>query len=147
MQGIKRKIVYVGVYEALAIAVTSLGLSAGSSFSLDHAGVAAVLASTTAITWNLIYNVLFEAIEARLQLQGRGLLNRVLHAIGFEGGLLLVLVPLFAWWLDVSFWRSLSLNIGLTLFFMSYMFVYNWVFDKIFGLPASVQSESEPQHG
>lgn len=145
MQGIKRKIVYVAIYEALAVAVTSLGLSTGSDSSLEHAGVAAVLASTSAITWNLIYNVIFEAIEARLQLQGRGLLNRIVHAIGFEGGLLLVLVPLFAWWLDVSLWRSLGLNIGLTLFFMSYMFVYNWAFDKIFGLPASVQTESSAQ--
>lgn len=140
MQGIKRKVIYVAVYEAIAIMVTSLGLSAGSDSALDHAGVAAIMASVTAITWNLTFNVLFEHIEARLQLHGRGLINRLIHAIGFEGGLIVVLVPLFAWWLDVSLWRSLSLNIGLCLFFMTYMFVYNWVFDRVFGLPSSVQT-------
>jgi uncharacterized membrane protein len=35
---------------------------------------------------------------ARQAVRGRSLRRRVAHAIGFEGGSVFTLVPLFAWW-------------------------------------------------
>jgi uncharacterized membrane protein len=29
-----------------------------------------------------------------------------MHAIGFEGGLVVMLVPLFAWWLGIGLWEQ-----------------------------------------
>jgi uncharacterized membrane protein len=51
----------------------------------------------------------------------------------------LVLVPLFAWWLDISLWEALVLDIGLLLFFMVYTYIFSLAFDRVFGLPASAQ--------
>jgi hypothetical protein len=48
-----------------------------------------------------------------------------------------MLVPFFAWWLEVSLWQAFVLDLGLLLFFLVYTFVFNWVFDRVFGLPAS----------
>ncbi|MNO07797.1 Bacterial Transmembrane Pair family protein [compost metagenome] len=56
-----------------------------------------------------------------------------------EGGLVLILVPLFAWWFEVSLWQAFLMDVGLLLFFLVYTFVFNWAFDQIFGLPASAQ--------
>ena len=69
----------------------------------------------------------------------RSVARRVAHAIGFEGGLAAILVPVFAWWLQVSLWQALWMDLGLLLFFLVYTFVFNWTFDRVFGLPVSAQ--------
>ncbi|WP_312379224.1 chlorhexidine efflux transporter, partial [Pseudomonas oryzihabitans] len=48
---------------------------------------------------------------------------------GFEGGLILVLVPLAAWWLSISLWQALLLDLGLILFFLPYTLAFNWLYD------------------
>ncbi|MCS0611595.1 PACE efflux transporter [Massilia kyonggiensis] len=135
MQGIQRKIVYVALYEAIAIASTTAGLAGLADHDAGAAGIAAVLASATAVVWNLVYNTLFEAWEARQARRGRSLLRRVVHAIGFEGGLVLAIVPMFAWALQTSLVDAFLLDIGLVVFFVLYSFAFNWAFDLVFGLP------------
>ena len=137
MQGIQRKIVYVTLYEALAILSASIGLAWMSGQGLGHAGVLAVIASAVAVVWNLGFNWLFERWESRQAVRGRSLRRRVAHAIGFEGGLATILVPVFAWWLGIGVWEALMMDIGLLLYFLAYTFFFNWGFDRVFGLPAS----------
>lgn len=137
MQGIKRKVVYVSLYELIAIGITSFGLAKLAGQELGHASIAAVASSAIAVLWNLAYNTLFEYWEARQTVRGRSLLRRVAHAIGFELGLVIMLVPLFAWWLQVSLWQAFVLDLGLIAFFLAYTFVFNLAFDRLFGLPAS----------
>ena len=48
-----------------------------------------------------------------------------------------MLVPLFAWWLDISLWNAFVLDLGLIVFFMIYTYLFNLLFDRIFGLPSS----------
>lgn len=137
MQGIRRKVVYVTLFELIAIAISSTGLAAGSGASVQHAGVAAIASSVIAVVWNLAYNTAFEHWEARQTVRGRSFKRRAAHAIGFEVGFIVTLVPLFAWWFGISLQHALALEIGLALFFLLYTFVFNWAFDKVFGLPAS----------
>jgi len=139
VQGIKRKVVYITLYEIIAIAMSTAGLALLSGNEVAHASVAAVAASAIAVIWNLVYNTLFERWEARQAKRGRSVLRRVAHAIGFEGGLVVTLVPLFAWWLNITLWQAFVLDLGLIVFFLVYTFVFNLAFDKIFGLPASAQ--------
>lgn len=139
LQGPLRRVVFVTLYELIAIAVSSLlfmaiGQGAGAS------GAMAVAASVIAIVWNLTFNALFERWEARQRVKGRSVLRRVVHAVGFEGGLALVLIPLMAWWFGVSLWEATLMEAGLLLFFLVYTYVFNWTFDRVFGLPASAQS-------
>ncbi len=133
----RRRILYVTVYEIIAIAVATWGLASLTGQSAEHSSVVAVAASAIAVAWNLVFNTLFERWESRQSVRGRSIARRVAHAIGFEGGLVLFLVPLFAWWFDVSLWQALVMDIGLMVFFLCYTFVFNWGFDRVFGLPAS----------
>jgi len=71
--------------------------------------------------------------------RGRTVWRRMVHAVGFEGGLVFTLVPLFAWWFGVSLWQAFVMDLALIVFFLVYTFVFNWVFDRVFGLPASAQ--------
>lgn len=139
MQGIWRRVVFVGLYEGIAIACTSFGMAAvtGGGETLGSASLVAVGCSMVAIAWNLIFNMLFERWEAGRTQRGRGLWRRVAHAIGFEGGLAVLLIPLVAFGLGISLIQAFWLDLGLLGFFLVYTFVFNWAFDKIFGLPAS----------
>ena len=137
MQGLKRRVVYISLYEGIAIVVASVGLALMSGQGLGHSGVLAVIASVIAVLWNLSFNWLFERWESQQAVRGRSVRRRIAHAIGFEGGLVAFLVPAFAWWLNVSLWEALLMDLGLVVFFLVYTFVFNWAFDAIFGLPAS----------
>lgn len=142
MQGMKRKIVYVSLYEGFAIVAASLGLAGMSGQGMQTAGALAVAASVVAVVWNLVFNTLFERWEARQTVRGRSLARRVAHAVVFEGGLVLFLVPLMAWWFDTTLWQALVMDLGLVVFFVAYTFVFNWVFDRVFGLPAAAMGEA-----
>lgn len=137
MQGAKRRVVYVGLYEVIAIVLSAILLEWMSGAGAAESLGLAVAASAVAIIWNLAFNSVFERWEARRKQQGRSLGVRILHAIGFEGGLLIFLIPLVAWWYDVSFWQALLMDMGLLIFFLVYTFVFTWAFDRVFGLPAS----------
>ncbi len=111
---------------------------------LGHSGMLAVVASVVAVLWNLAFNAMFERWESRQAVRGRSVRRRIAHAIGFEGGLIAFLVPLFAWGLGVSLWQALVMDLGLVVFFLVYTFVFNWAFDRVFGLPASAMGEPQP---
>jgi uncharacterized membrane protein len=61
----------------------------------------------------------------------------MMHAIGFEGGLVIFLVPMIALTLRVALTEAFLMDIGLTVFFLVYAYIFNLIFDAIFGLPAS----------
>jgi uncharacterized membrane protein len=139
VQGIKRKIVYAGSFEVIAVAISSTLLKLLSGSPVLYAGAAAVASSAIALLWNLVYNSLFERWEARQARKGRSFVRRAAHALGFEAGLVVMLVPLFAWVLDVTLQASLLYNLGMIVFFLVYAFLFNLAFDRLFGLPLSAQ--------
>lgn len=127
------------LYEAFAVAAVGPGLSwlfhqhASSTFGL------AVLMSTVALAWNYVFNSLFERWEARQALTGRSLARRIAHGLGFEGGLVVWLVPLMAYWLDTTLLKAFVADLGVLAFFFVYAIAFTWCFDRVFGLPASAQ--------
>ncbi len=139
MQGVWRRVVYISLYEVLAIALAGLGLMLMSGESLLASGVLATATSAVAVVWNLVFNSLFERWEARQPVKGRSVKRRVAHAVVFEAGLVLMLVPLIAWWLGIGLWQALVMDLALVVFFLVYTFVFNWAFDAVFGLPASAR--------
>lgn len=139
LQGVRRRVLYVTLYELIAIVVATLGLAVLTGQSAAHSGVASVAASVIAVVWNLLFNWAFERWEARQAVRGRTVWRRMAHAVGFEGGLVFTLVPLFAWWFDVTLWQAFVMDLALIVFFLVYTFVFNWGFDRVFGLPASAQ--------
>jgi uncharacterized membrane protein len=140
VQGIKRKIVYVISFEVIAIALASTLLRLFSDSPVVTAGITAAASSAIAMAWNYVYNLLFEAWEARQARKGRSFLRRAVHAIGFEAGLVTILIPLFAWLLEVDLLTAALLNAVMIVFFLVYAFVFNLLFDRVFGLPLSAQA-------
>ena len=65
----------------------------------------------------------------------RGFRLRAVRTILFEAGFIIVSVPGIAWWLSLSLANALAMDLGLTLFYIGYTYVYNWVYDRIFPYP------------
>nr|WP_040329242.1 PACE efflux transporter [Acidovorax delafieldii] len=137
MQGPWRRVIYVTLYELIAIGAATVGLAQLTGQGAGHSSVVAAAASAIAVVWNIVFNWAFERWESRQAVRGRSVARRAAHAIGFEGGLVFTLVPLFAWWFGISLWQAFVMDLGLIVFFLCYTFVFNWVFDRVFGLPAS----------
>ncbi|BEL74530.1 MULTISPECIES: PACE efflux transporter [Serratia] len=137
MQGVKRKLVYVTAYEIIGMAISALGLALLSGHAPSSTGPLAVVITTIAVSWNFIYNYLFEWWESRQASRTRTLKRRILHAVGFQLTLVVYLIPLIAWWMGITLWQALLLDMALIVIIPCYTFLFNWAFDKLFGLPAS----------
>jgi uncharacterized membrane protein len=137
LQGWKRRLVYVLLFESLAITCTSTGLSILARSDLGHAGIMGLTCSAIAVIWTWIFNSLFEQWESRQVIRGRSALRRLAHALGFEGVLLIVFVSLFAWWFSISLWEAFLMDAALFIFFLAFTYLFNWAFDTVFGLPES----------
>lgn len=139
MQGKARKIVQAILYEAIAVACVAPALALMFDAGMAHSTVLSLLMSGIALSWNMAFNWAFERWEASRAQRQRTLWRRFLHALGFEGGLVVLLLPLVAYWLDISLWQALLTNLALFAFFFVYAFVFQWAFDKVFDVPLSAQ--------
>lgn len=136
---IKRRLVYVGVFELFGILFATLVLMALSGGDVQNSLPVAIIVSSAAVVWNYIYNTLFESWECRKQVIARTLKIRCMHAIGFEGGLFLFCLPVYMLWYGVGLWQAMSMQTALLIFFLVYTFVFTLLFDKVFTLPHQPQ--------
>lgn len=120
----------IGIIIATPLAAFAFHLPGGDS------AVIVVASATVAMLWNYIYNLGFDHLMQRLTGgTAKTTRVRVAHAMLFELGLLTIMLPLVAWYLQISIWQALVMDIALALFYMGYAFVFNWAYDRVFPLP------------
>ncbi len=138
-----RRVLQAVLYEIFAIAFVGPVLSFAFDKPPTSTLALAVVLSSIALAWNYVFNTLFERWESRQSRKERSLARRLAHAIGFEGGLVILLVPVMSLWLDISPLEAFLANLGLLAFFFVYAFAFTWAFDRVFGLPESVTKSRE----
>ena len=123
-------------FEGLGLMISIPLFSLLTGQPVDHLGPLAIGLSLLATGWNYLYNLMVDHWMVRqLGRLEKRLFERVLHALLFELGLLLVALPLTALWLGISLWQALWLDIGFSLFFVLYAFGYNLADDHLFPPP------------
>ncbi|WP_371399013.1 PACE efflux transporter [Marinovum algicola] len=103
---------------------------------MQDIGVVGIVGATLATIWNILYNYIFDLAMRRLS--GTTLKTgrlRILHAVLFEVGLLVMLMPFIAWYLGISLWQAFVMDVSFALFYMVYAFGFNWAYDRLFPLP------------
>jgi len=146
MKPITRRVVQALLYETGAILLTSPIIKLAFDASVSSSIGLAVVMSTIALAWNYVFNAIFERWESRQIVKGRSIWRRLAHGIGFEGGLVTMLVPLMAYWLNISLLNAFYAEMGILAVFFVYAVAFTWAFDKIFGLPESAISPSNIKH-
>lgn len=122
-------------------AVTPLG-SWAFGMEMHAIGVVALVGATVATLWNYLFNLGFDHAMMRLvNHTNKWPVLRVVHAVLFELGLLVVLLPFIAWYLNIGLWTALMMDLGFAGFYLVYAFVYNWAYDVIFPIPAQPVSD------
>lgn len=117
--------------------VTPLGAWAFSA-PMHDIGVVAIVGATIATGWNYLFNLIFD--HAMLRVRGEVRKTpaiRVGHAVLFEAGLLLILMPFIAWYLGVTLLQALLMDISFAGFYLVYAFAFNWLYDIVFPIPAA----------
>ncbi|SIT23257.1 multidrug/biocide efflux PACE transporter [Achromobacter sp. MFA1 R4] len=126
---LKERFLHAFLFEIIAIGLCAPVAAWAMGKSLFEMGVLTAVIAWIALVWNMIYNAGFDRIENRLGWK-RTLRIRVVHAFGFESGLILIVIPLAAWWLGISLWEAFVLDIALVLFYLPYAFFYNLAYDR-----------------
>ena len=65
----------------------------------------------------------------------------MLHTLLFEAGLILLLIPFIAWYLGISLWAALVMDIAIVVFYLVYAFFFNIAYDRVFPIPTAKQPE------
>ncbi|MDF1609464.1 PACE efflux transporter [Hoeflea sp. YIM 152468] len=136
MRSIKDRIRHALSFEIIALMIVIPFGAWAFGLGVRDMGLVALVSATIATGWNYLYNLLFD--HALLRLAGharKSITLRVLHAVLFEAGLLLVLLPFIAWYLRMSLIEAFLLDISFAAFYLVYAFVFNWIYDVVFPIP------------
>lgn len=138
-----RRVVQAVLYELIAVVFVGPALAGIFDEPMGASIALAALLSTIALGWSYVFNGIFERWEARQASRRRTLGRRIAHGVGFEGGLVVLLVPVMAWWLDTTLWHALVADLGIVVFFFVYAVAFTWCFDRVFGPPESARQPCE----
>ncbi|GJE57593.1 MULTISPECIES: PACE efflux transporter [Methylobacterium] len=108
-------------------------------------GVIGVGSALVATAWNYAYNLGFDRAMQRLVGHTRkSLVLRVGHAVLFEAGLLVILLPPIAWYLGIGLVQAFIMDIAIAAFYVAYAFLFNLAYDRAFPLPGWGEVAAEP---
>lgn len=137
MRTFRDRIRHAVLFEVIALAFF---IPAGAYvFGLPAAklGVIGVVSATVATLWNFVYNLGFDHAMQRLVGHTRKTLgHRVVHVALFEIGLLVLLLPMIAWYLGISLLQAFLMDLAFVVFYVVYAFAFNLAYDRVFPVPA-----------
>lgn len=129
-KSVKERFFHALGFEVLAIAICAPLGAWLLDYPLAHMGLLTLMISLVAMSWNMVFNALFDRAQRSMGFS-RTLVARAVHSVLFEIGLILAVVPLAAWWLSIGLWQAFVLDIGIVLFFLPYTFAFNWTYDHV----------------
>ena len=126
----KRRLIHAISYEGILLVIIAIALSFIFNMPMEVTGTLGVFMAVVSVFWNMIFNHYFEKVEHKYNWE-RTIPVRILHAIGFEGGLMLMTFPIVAYMMNMSLIEAFMLDITLTLCILVYTFVFQWCYDII----------------
>ncbi len=99
---------------------------------LADIGALGVILSVKAMIINLIYNWIFDKIDAKYGRisSNRSTLGRIFHAVGFEAFLTFSSLPFYIWLLEIGVIEALLTDIVVTTFVVAFTYVFTLVYDR-----------------
>ena len=121
----KLRIINVFIFEAIAIFIITPLFSFIFNKPLASIGFIAVLTSIIAMLINYVFNLFFDKWYTYPKYK------LLVRTILFQVVILSFFIPFVMFMLDFSFYQSIVYNTSGSLFFMSYFYVYNFIFEKV----------------
>ena len=121
----KLRIINVFIFEAVAIFIITPLFSFIFNKPLASIGFIAVLTSIIAMLINYVFNLFFDKWYTYPKYK------LLVRTILFQVVILSFFIPFVMFMLDFSFYQSVVYNTSGSLFFMTYFYVYNFIFEKV----------------
>lgn len=120
-------------FEIIALLLSIPIMSYFFSFDIKDISVIAITGSIMATIWNYVFNIAFDKSLIKFTSSTfKTPMIRVLHVLLFEGGLLILYLPMVSWYLGITLLQAFIMDASLVGFYLVYTFSYNWAYDKLF---------------
>ncbi|VYU58271.1 multidrug/biocide efflux PACE transporter [Metakosakonia massiliensis] len=129
-KSLMERVFHAVCFELIAIAICAPVSAWILQRPMLEMGTLTLILSTAAMIWNVIYNAGFDRLWPVHRVP-RTLVVRVWHALGFEGGFIVIGVTIASMMLGISLVAAFVLEIGFFLFFLPYTMLFNWVWDLL----------------
>lgn len=140
MRSLPDRIRHTVMFEVIGLALVIPGGAMLFNLPATHMGVIGVGSATVATLWNFVFNLGFDHAMLRFAGHTRKSLGlRVLHALLFEGGLLVLLLPPMAWYLGMGLWQTFVMDLAIVVFYVVYAFLFNLAYDRVFPVSGNEQ--------
>ncbi|MCY9874595.1 PACE efflux transporter [Vibrio barjaei] len=135
----KDRLRHTVLFEVFLLIITTPLAKYAFHASTENALITSVSLTTIAMAWNFIFNWIYDWNLARLGKSSEKTLSmRIGHALAFEGGLIILTVPVIAYTLSLSLLDALIADIGFVIIALIYAFIFNWAYDKVFPINNSI---------
>ena len=121
----KLRLINVFIFEAIAIFIITPLFSFIFNKPLASIGFIAVLTSIIAMLINYIFNLFFDKYYTYSKYK------LLVRTVLFQIVILSFFIPFVMFMLDFNFYQSIVYNTSGSLFFMTYFYVYNFIFEKV----------------
>ena len=140
MRSFPDRVRHTVMFEIIGLALVIPGGAMLFNLPATHMGVIGVGSATVATLWNFVFNLGFDHAMLRFAGHTRKSLGlRVLHALLFEGGLLVLLLPPMAWYLGMGLWETFLMDLAIVVFYVVYAFLFNLAYDRVFPVSGNEQ--------
>lgn len=121
---------YEGIGLALAVPIYATAFGSGASESAALLGLMVLIV----LVWAPLHNTAFDWADWRLS--GRSACARphrlrLVHAFSYEISCMVFTLPLFIWLGGLSLRQALMADIGFTLFYVGYAYVFHLAYDRL----------------
>lgn len=123
------KIFNVILFEVVALSILVPSMSYLTNKPLQTLFFAALSFSCIVVTWNYIFNNLFDSLCKTPRVE-RGLKIRTVHTLLFEAGLIVIAIPALAWFLQITFFEAFIIELGFLVFFLFFNPTFHFIYDK-----------------
>lgn len=126
----KERVLHAVLFEVTANVIIALSLAWLMNVSVLQSGSLSVISALAATAWNFVFNKFFDTLQKKYAFQ-RTFVVRAIHAICFETGLIITLIPVAMVMLNLTLTEAFFVEIGLVLFFLPYTMLFNWLYDYL----------------
>lgn len=142
LRSLKDRLRQIVLFEGLGLLLITPGFAWASGQPLESSFALLAALSLLAALWNGGYNTAVDWLQAHhfgTRADQRGWRGRILHALCFEGGLLLLTLPVIVAWTGMGWLTALVADLGLAVTYTAYALVFNLGYDQVFPITGGKQ--------
>ena len=134
LRSARERLLQTLAYEAgglvLSVPLVALvgGATTGEAFALM------LTLSIAVMLWSPLHNTLFDWVDLRQSgriASDRPQRWRLVHAASHEATTVVVTLPILMWLGDMGFWAALVTDLGLTLLYTAYAYLFHLLYDRL----------------